>query len=85
MGTIWIYRVPGEQYMIAKRSPFSDYSQSMDYRSAQLSYTLLQGVPMPEPVTWDWKQKHAGRTFAGFGVYVYDITDLDHMYFMRPK
>ena len=85
MSTIWVYRVPGEQYMIAKRTPFSDYTSSMDNRSGQLSYTLIQGVAMPLPVEWDWKQKHIGRTFAGFSGQVYDITDLERVYFMYPK
>ncbi len=78
--TIWVYRVAGEQYMIAKRYPFSDYTSSMDYRSGQLSYTLIQGVPMTVPGAWDWTQKASGRTFAGFAGHVYDITDLERVF-----
>ena len=78
--TIWVYRVAGEQYMIAKRHPFSDYTPSMDYRSGQLSYTLIQGVAMSVPNAWDWTLKQAGRTFAGFAGHVYDITDLERVY-----
>jgi hypothetical protein len=83
--TVWVYRVAGEPYMIAKRHPFSDYTRSMDYRSGQLSYTLVQGVQMTIPSAWEWKQKHAGRTFAGFAGHVYDITDLERVYFVPPK
>ena len=85
MSTIWIYRAQDGQYMIAKRHPFSDYKAGMDYRSGQLSYTLVQGIPMQVPSAWDWKTKHEGRTFAGLGNTVYDISDLERVYFVGPK
>ena len=85
MSTIWIYRARDGQYMIAKRHPFSDYTAGMDYRSGQLSYTLVQGIPMDIPQAWDWKTKHEGRTFAGLGDQVYDISDLERVYFVGPK
>jgi hypothetical protein len=85
MSTIWVYRVPGEHYMIAKRHPFSDYTRGLDYRSGQQSFTLIQGIPMPVPTAWDWKTKHEGRTFAGLGDHVYDISDLERVYFVGPR
>ena len=71
--------------MIAKRNPFSDYTQSMDNRSGMMSYTMIQGVPMPVPTAWDWKTKHEGRTFAGLGDCIYDISDLERVYFIGPR
>jgi hypothetical protein len=85
MATIWVYKPPHYEYLIAKKSPFSFYSPVMDLQSGQPALKMIQGVPMPLPTAWDWKQKVDGRTFAGFQTAIYDITDLEHTVFISPR
>jgi hypothetical protein len=77
METIWVYKPPQYDYIIARRTPFGFYSPvSMDIRSGHLAHTMIQGIGIAKPV-WDWKQKIEGVWYAGFNGLIYEISDLE--------
>lgn len=79
MATIWVYKPPNLNYIIAKSAPFGFFSPGYDNRSGQIAYTMIQGVGMARPDAWEWKQKVEGQVFAGLNGLIYEITDLERL------
>jgi hypothetical protein len=78
METIWVYKPPQCDYLIAKSAPFGFHAPGYDNRSGQIAYTMIQGVGMNRPSEWEWKKRVDRQVFAGFNGLIYDITDLEH-------
>lgn len=79
METIWVYKPPQYDYIIARRAPFGFCAPAMmDARSGHSAYTMIQGIGMKMP-TWDWKRKVDGVWYAGFNGLIYEISDLEMM------
>ena len=83
--TIWIYRVPGLDYLIAKRYAFGCQVPTTNLYNGQTAYILQQGVPMEEPAAWEHVEKRGGTTFARHKNVLYDISELSRVYFMGPR
>ena len=84
MATIWVYKPPSFDYFIAKQNAFEFRLQSRD-SSGYATVQIIQGMPIPKPRTWDWKEKIDGAIFAGLNGCVYEITDLERPLFMFPQ
>ena len=78
--TIWIYT--SNNYLIAKCAPFSYHVPS--YGPRGYAQTLMQGVAIEEPV-WSQVTKKDGLTWAVHDNHIYDITDLQRVYFILPR
>jgi hypothetical protein len=85
MTTIWVYKPSHLDYFIAKPYAFGFHTMVMDRQSAQPAVRMIQGVAMPLPAAWEWKQKVEGRTYAGFNGNIYDITELERPVFIGPR
>ena len=77
MDTIWVYKYPQYNYLLARATPFGFFAPGYDNRSGQIAYTMIQGIGMTRPTAWEWKQTAEGRIFAGLNGLIYDVTDLE--------
>jgi hypothetical protein len=72
---IWIYSLPNEHYLIAKRRPFSYQIPIIDNIGEQV-YQLVSGVQIDLP-KWEHVVKDAeGQVWAKFQDNIYNVTDL---------
>jgi hypothetical protein len=70
METIWVYKPPQCDYILARRTPFGFFAPA-----GGASYTMIQGVAMATP-KWDWTQRVDGVWYAGLNGLLYQISDL---------
>ena len=70
MVTIWVYKPPQCDYIVARRTPFGFFAPDGGH-----SFKMIQGVAMKTPL-WDWKQRIEGVWYAGFNGLLYEISDL---------
>ncbi len=85
MTTIWIYHIPGLDYLVAKPYAFGCQIPNSYLYNGQPSVTLQQGVPMTTPAAWDSVEKRHGLTFATLNNVKYEISELSRTYFTFPR
>lgn len=74
MPTVFVYTLPGYEYMIVKNNAFSCHVPVLDTNGRVYNH-ILQGRAIEEPV-WEWKKTVGDRIFGKFSSKLYDITDI---------